>query len=314
MKFVLSIDGGGIRGVIPATILAHLEKELGMPLYKCFDLISGTSTGAIIAAGLSLPKNSYADEAKYTASDILDFYVHDSKEIFSNQRNWFKRIISSKYPSQNLAQPIFDHIGSGRFDEMLTKVMIPAYDISNRRPYFFKSWKYSVRDIATHRIVCASASAPTYFPPTRINFKNGVEAKYLIDGFVAANNPAMCAYCEARRLWGDEDIFMLSIGAGDISDPVTNVNHKHWGIFTWIPRLFSIMMDAPINTVDYQMHTLAPDMYVRLQLKVRMSSEKIDDASITNIQNLQTEANSLILCEGNRLERVISLIKDFKKD
>jgi predicted acylesterase/phospholipase RssA len=213
-----------------------------------------------------------------------------------------------------LAKAIHEHIGSGTFDEMLTKVMIPAYDISNRRPYFFKSWKYSVRDISTHKIVCASASAPTYFPPTRINFRNGVEPKYLIDGFVAANNPAMCAYCEAKRLWGDEDIFLLSIGAGDISDPVKNINHKHWGIFTWIPRLFSIMMDAPVNTVDYQLHTLSPDLYVRLQLKVINSSEKIDDASRENIANLQSEANSLLLRERHRLERVISLIKDFKKD
>lgn len=312
MKFVLSIDGGGIRGIIPAVVLKYLEERLNRPLHECFDLITGTSTGGIIAAGLCIPDGDTGNP-KFSAGNLLNFYVEDSHKIFGNPNNMFKRLFHPKYDGSDLYQTLHEKIGNVPFGEMMTRVMIPTYDISNRRPYFFKSWKYSVRDMSTDRIMCATASAPTFFPPTLMNFTHGMEPKYLIDGAVAANNPAMCALAEARRLWGNEDIFILSIGAGDVSDPRHSPDQKFWGVIPWLSDIVSIMTDAPVNTVDYQLHTMMPDMYVRLQHKIEYADDSIDNVKSKNLTLLIKEGETLIEREKQRIDRVATLINAHKK-
>lgn len=310
MKIVLSIDGGGIRGIIPAVVLKYIEEQLGRPIHECFDLVTGTSTGGIIATGLCVPDGN--GKAKYSANDILKFYVEESHKIFGKPRSIFTRLFKSKYRANDLYGPLHEKIGNVPFCEMLTKVMIPAYDISNRRPYFFKSWKYSVRDISTDRIATATASAPTFFPPAQISFSHGVEPKYMIDGAVAANNPALCALAEARRLWGDETILILSIGAGDVSDPIHTKDQRYWGLIPWLPSIVNVMMDAPINTVDYQLHTMMPSSYFRLQHKIVFANDKIDDVSPKNIRKLVADGELLVRNEKHRLDKLIGFIKEYK--
>ena len=79
MKLILSISGGGIRGIIPAIILSHIEKHVGKPISKCFDLIAGTSTGGIIATLLSVPENN---KPKYSASQVVELYKQFGTQVF----------------------------------------------------------------------------------------------------------------------------------------------------------------------------------------------------------------------------------------
>ena len=311
MKTILAIDGGGIRGIIPAAALQQLEQLTGRPLSECFDMIVGTSTGGILAAALASPDKD--GKPLFTTQQIIDFYMKDSKRIFKQGRfpilKKLRMLFRSKHDNDDLERVLFEKLGDFKFGNMMTKVMIPTYDLTDQRPYFFKSWKEKAAGIPTYKIVTATCSAPTFFDPTLIHIDNG-EAKYLVDGAVAADNPAMCAYVEAKRLWGDEDIFILSLGAGDVSDPIHPKDKKKWGAISWLSTIAEIFMNASVNTIDYQLRTVTPDMYVRLQQKITIADEGIDNATDKNLALLKKEADLFVSKNMETLITVSEVLKN----
>ena len=143
MKYILSLDGGGIRGIIPAMVLSEIENKAGKPISELFDLIAGTSTGGILALGLCKQNNSGAPQ--YSAKDLIDIYKTRGKDIFS--RSLWKGITSTgglsdeKYSEDGLEEVLQDYFAEEPLGSALTKVLITSYDIQNRAPLFFKSWK-----------------------------------------------------------------------------------------------------------------------------------------------------------------------------
>jgi len=303
MKRVLSIDGGGIRGIIPATILAEIENRTGKPLSKSFDLISGTSTGGIIAAGLSIPNEKH--NPKFSADDLVSFYQNDSKNIFKKGFK-YKKIFRSQYSNRDLQKALASNMGRTRFGNLLTNVMIPTYDLSDQCAYFFKSWKPATLSVPTYKIVSAGASAPTYFDPTPIILSSGIEKKYFIDGSVAANNPSMCAYVEAKRLWKDEEVFVFSIGSGSNTIPINPDHKKKWGAISWISSIAELFMDASTDTSDYQLRTIQPDLYTRFQVNLTRKS-KLDDISPANISSLQEQTKQLCAQRKYDIDRIVDI-------
>ena len=151
---ILSIDGGGIRGLIPALVLQELEDRLrectkGRPLSSIFDLVAGTSTGAFITIGLSLPKrypdryNMYLAEPALSAADIADFYVRRGAEVFpQNLFNGFRvmaHVFREKYDEDRLERILEEVLGTATLAECLTNVLIPVYDTERCRPFYFRS-------------------------------------------------------------------------------------------------------------------------------------------------------------------------------
>lgn len=307
MKTILTIDGGGVRGFIPAYVLNTLQERLEQPLVKHFDMIAGTSTGSIIAVGLATPGTD--GEPRWTTRQILDFYVNDAPRIFSEPRTKVGMLMGSKYDSRNLSIVLTEKVGGVSFGDMITNVIIPSYDITNRRSYFFKSWKDIASNLPAPKIVTAACSAPLFFDPTPIKFNDGSETRYMIDGAVLGNNPTMCAYVEAKKLWGDEDLFIVSIGCGDTSDPIDAEDKKRWGAASWFPEIAEIFMDAPVNTVDYQLKTIAGDMYVRMQCKIHYAEKSIDNASSRNIRDMTRDAVLMTNEHKDELDRVASVLK-----
>lgn len=308
MKTVLCIDGGGIRGIIPAMLLEEIEKRTGKPISDSFDLITGVSTGGIISVALTTSNEK--NRPKYKASDIVKFYIENAKHIFTpSSKIPFYYLLKSKYRNSTLKSALTKYIGHTDFSKLLNNVMIPCYDINERRPYFFKSWKISARGMSATDISTATCCAPIYFDPYIISTANGEPELALIDGSVCTNNPAMCAYAEAKRLWEDEEIFVVSIGTGDISDPIKYKKKKLWGVLPWFTHVIEILIDAPTNTVDYQLKTLCPENYVRIHNKIQFASEKIDDVKGKNLKNLITEAKGLIASEDFRIERIVEMIE-----
>jgi patatin-like phospholipase/acyl hydrolase len=216
---ILSIDGGGIRGIIPATVLAELELRTGRRIAEMFDLIAGTSTGGILALALTRP--GHGGTPIYTAEELIGLYVEEGPEIFS--RSIWHRVHSAeglldeKYPSGGLERAFHRYLGDARLSDSLTGVLVTAYEIEQRHTFFFKSSKaradaaddYAMRDAAQ-----ATSAAPTYFQPVRID--RGPDRPYLalVDGGVFANNPAMCAYAEAVKGRPDADVLLVSLGVG----------------------------------------------------------------------------------------------------
>jgi len=203
---ILSIDGGGFRGVYAAHILRRMEEEFHTDWSKSFDLMAGTSTGAIIAAGLA---------CGVTATDIANLYEKHGKQIFTRRRLCRLGLLGSRYRAQHLAKLIQEVIGEKTFEEIETPLILPATDIGNGCVHVFKSAydKEFLRDknVLVRDAVLASCAAPTYFDPQT------VDNKYLLaDGGLWANSPAFVAVIDAKRRLGQdiEDLRVLSLGTG----------------------------------------------------------------------------------------------------
>jgi patatin-like phospholipase/acyl hydrolase len=308
MKTVLSIDGGGIRGLIPALVLAEIEKQTGRPIAECFDLMAGTSTGGILALGLA--RDDGNGKPRYTAKDLADLYVKRGREIFS--RSLWKGISSvgsfldEKYSHGPLDGVLTEYFGEEPMGAALTRVMTTAYDIGARTPSFFKSWREEWRSVEMRHAGRATSAAPTYFEPARIRV--GAQEQALIDGGVFINNPAMSAYAEARRLFPRDKIFVLSLGTGELVRPIEYDEAKDWGLAGWMLPVLSCMFDGVSDAVDYQLRQILDESYVRMQTSLTIASDDMDDATAGNMANLKAEARKLLRTQKAELERVASLL------
>lgn len=320
---VLSIDGGGIRGIIPAIILDMLERQTGKRIHQLFDLVAGTSTGGIIACGLTKPK-------PLTARAMADIYIDFGADIFDCNpfRSVRSQISGSKYDEAALEQILGNFMGEAKLSQCLTDVLIPSYDIEDRRTHFFKSWRavgefnapgettddadFLLRDVAR-----ATSAAPTYFEPARITNLAGREY-HLIDGSIAANNPAMCALASVKKLYPDtKRIVLLSLGTGQPTRPIPYATAKAWGTLGWARPAFECVMDGMSDTVDYQVQeSFGVDEMTYVRIETRMGndasspSDAIDDASPANIAKLIARANGMAREATPDLMRIWRLLVD----
>jgi uncharacterized protein len=329
---ILSIDGGGIRGIIPAIILKSLQEKIGSKkgqyndhIINYFDLVAGTSTGGILACGLLAPVGKMP---KYTIDDLLDLYVEKGGAIFQ-KRYWtrFGHIFGHRYECSNMEEILSKYFGDIKLSELIKPCIISSYDIVKRRTHFFTSFnaRVSSRDFRVRDILRATSAAPTYFEPARIRSLNDAEYA-LIDGGVFVNNPALCAYAETRRMMFREkdlanpsakDMIIVSLGTGKAEKSYLYEQAKKWGAARWISPLINIMMSANSETVDYQLRAIFDTLpaeekssYTRLQMDLpanRVSSD-MDDASEKNIKGLKNIANHFVTENDEILEILAELL------
>jgi predicted acylesterase/phospholipase RssA len=292
---VLSIDGGGIRGIIPAMVLAELERLTGRRTAGLFDLIAGTSTGGILACALTKPGEDGAPQ--WRAADLVGLYEKEGPRIFS--RSVFHRIRSvegladEKYPSGPIDEVMREYLGDACLKDALTRVLITSYEVERRMPFFFKSWRAqqdSYYDFSMCHVARATSAAPTYFEVERVP-----PDWSLIDGGVFANNPAMCAYAEAVRLGLGPDIRVVSLGTGELTRRLPYDDVKDWGVVEWVRPLIDVIFDGVSDTVDYQLrHLLDKDRYMRVQTMLTEASDDLDDATEENLRLLRLQAERLV--------------------
>ncbi len=222
---ILSIDGGGFRGAYSAHILKRIEEEFNINWKNDFNIIAGTSTGSIIAAGLAFG---------LSAKELFDFYKKHGKDIFKKRFLCRTGLFASQYHQRNLKK-ILDHVfGDTRLKDIKVPLIIPATDIGNGCVHVFKSAYHDefVRDpnVKVADAVLASCSAPTYFDP------HLVDGKYLLcDGGLWANNPAVVAMIDAQKRLGIklEDLLILSIGTGIGKQYYSPQNNPKKSFFGW---------------------------------------------------------------------------------
>lgn len=321
---ILSIDGGGIRGIIPAMILAEIEKRTEYPISSMFNLISGTSTGGIIALGLTCSNEKR--EPKYSASDIVTFYENKGPQIFN--RTLLRKImalgnlIDEKYSAKSFEQILLEFFGDTRLCEANPNVIIPAYEIERRIPWFFKSSKAKVvnkYDFFMRDVARATAAAPTYFEPSKIETNDLADYYSFIDGGVFANNPTMNAYVEAKSLYPNaKNFFVVSLGTGEFTKPLDYKKAKNWGVSGWAVPLLSVTYHGISSSVDYEMENLLPDIqnndyYYRLQPKLNKFNDVMDDASEDNIRNLILLSEELIRKENTTISKICDQLVKWRK-
>ena len=295
MKRILSIDGGGVRGIIPAMLLAELETQSGKPVSELFDLVVGASTGGILALGLVAPHPHDQTKPRYTAEQFLGFYKEESHEIFDKSL-FFKitrGIFTSRYQARALEKALKKYFGHTMLSEAIVDIVVPSYELQGRFTAFFKSrdihTKKIERDVEMRDVARAASAAPTYFIPKKIKEYPGAN---FIDGGVFANNPAMCAYAEAKDVFPGEELLIVSLGTGNPQLTIQFEKFRTWGLLSWAKPLWYVLSDGSSDVVDYQLKFVLPDQekskrYYRFQIELlQPGTEKLDDGSAQNINAL----------------------------
>jgi uncharacterized protein len=235
---VLAIDGGGLKGVFPASFLASVEEAIGSPVADYFDLIVGTSTGGIIAIGLGLG---------LSAKQILTFYTEHGPQIFAGNRRLrgFRQLTRAKYDPEPLRTALTEVFRDRRLGESRTRLVIPSFDLETGVIHVYKTAHHHrfVTDykISAVEVAMATAAAPTYFPTFR-----SAAGVPLVDGGIWANNPAGTAAVEAFGVldWPQDSVQLLSIGC--TTAPLdTRADQAKWlGFSYWAKRLVPVFMAA----------------------------------------------------------------------
>jgi predicted acylesterase/phospholipase RssA len=309
---VLSIDGGGIRGIIPTLVLAELERRTAQPTAQAFDLIVGTSTGGILALGLTRPAADGGGKPAHTARDLTQLYEREGTTIFSPRFKTLRGLwgfFRPKYSSRGLEAVLTKYFDDALLSEALTLVEIPAYDIEERKHFFFRSavHTFRMRDVAR-----AATAAPAYFSPVTLPIEPRFNAKgyvALIDGGVFANNPAPYALASAALVRpGSQDVLMVSLGSGAMPRAMPYEQAWSWGLLGWASPLVS-MIFSDHGVEDAFHHVLPPGRYVRFQTGPGGFRRDLDDASPENVQALKQAAEQLIQERAEELTRVASLLR-----
>jgi|SRR5579872_6131127 len=223
---ILALDGGGIRGIFSAAVLAAVEQDLGVRVVDHFDLIAGTSTGGIIALALGLG---------HSPQDIVDFYVSEGSNIFANPFHLrsVKRLVRAKFDGRALVDALQRIFGDRKLGDSSKRLIIPSYNLGEDDVYLFRTAHHARlrRDyrVPAWMVAQATTAAPTYFPAARC-----VDQLRLVDGGVFANNPSLIAYIEAVATLGTEpdEIRVLNLGTCD------SLEHRggsldRGGLFQW---------------------------------------------------------------------------------
>lgn len=304
---ILSIDGGGIRGLIPALVLAEIERLAGRPIADCFDLVAGTSTGGILALGLACP--APGGGPRYRAQDLADLYLKEGARIF-DESPWRKLtnpmgLRAAKYPPEGIEAVLMQYFGEQRLREALTEVLVTAYDLEKRDAFFYRRRRAQEDpryDVPMRVAARATSAAPTYFEPALVAWPG--ERDVLVDGGVFANNPAMCAYAEARQTLVNEgregdDILLVSLGTGLYSRPFRYEDAKGWGVAGWAKPVLDVIFDGVADTVDYQLRQLLPAAggrarYHRFQTDLDADLSEMDDTSPAHLNGLRRAAEGIL--------------------
>jgi patatin-like phospholipase/acyl hydrolase len=302
---VLAIDGGGIRGIIPAFILGEIQTRLKRGLCEVFDLIAGTSTGGIIALGIGTRSNA---GRPYSPQELLDLYVQNGAAIFrKNLLTPVRQLFFPKYSAAALEAVLEHYFQATELSAALTPLLISSYDLQGQVPFFFKSHRIT-RDPAYNfkltSIARATSAAPTFFSPAHLN--SGSDDYALVDGGVFVNNPAMAAYAEARNLYPDaKEMIVLSVGTGDRQDGIRYAQAKKWGLLGWARQIVPVFMDSVSEAVDYELKTMPGCAYYRLQVSpLEGASAEMDDADPENIEQLQNVAARYVAEIADDLTRI----------
>jgi uncharacterized protein len=311
---ILSLDGGGIRGIIPALILADLERRTGKPITDLFDLVAGTSTGGILALGLVRP--GAGGRPMYSAEEMVDLYEKDGPRIFQRQV-WHRikavgNLAEEKYPSRGVDTVLEERLGDSRLGDALRPTVVTAYDIEAREPHFFKSHRAAkdpLKNFLMRDAARATSAAPTYFEPARVRARDDQPWAALVDGGVYANNPAACALVEAICDFGQhpDDVVLLALGTGELTRPIPYDEAKGWGLARWAQPVLNVVFDGVSDTVDYQVGSILKPLagrerYLRIQTQLSMGNDDMDDATRTNLRVLRMISEELIRANDRQLD------------
>jgi len=273
---ILSLDGGGLKGIFSAALLAHIEEDCQTKIIDHFDLIAGTSTGGIVALGLAMG---------LSPREIVSFYVAKGPKIFANNPfSVAKQCVRNKYNPLQLELALKECFGEKKLADSLKRIVIPSYNIGEDDVYLFKTPHHQRlrRDykVPVWKVAMATSAAPTYLPA----FK-GLDHVRLVDGGVWANNPVMVAISEAISMLDVkmDEIYVMSVGTTyEVKGRSSKLDNG--GFLQWKKDAVEVIMRAQsIGTLNQAQHLLGKEHISRLDPKVPDGLFALDKLSETEL-------------------------------
>ncbi|MBL7815331.1 MAG: patatin-like phospholipase family protein [Saprospiraceae bacterium] len=342
LKRILSLDGGGIRGVLTGKVLEALEdklnevyaKKYGAPrekpirLGEYFDMIAGTSTGGILTCVLLCPSDDDPTYPRFSAKDAVDLYLKNGPNIFKptlfgRLPGFLEGFGGSKFGDGSIADTLKSYLKEKRLSDLMKPCLITTYDIQERQAVFFTSHeaqKKENKDFLLWEVCRSTSAAPTYFPPA--SARSGDDFMlHTIDGGLFANNPTMCAFIEALKTFRDDSqklipvdrLMIVSIGTGEIKKKYLFEEAVKWGMLKWVKPIIDIMMTGVSETVDYQLRKLfktidCSDQYHRIMPDLGNANPEMDDISPKNLEALRQAGIKTADLNDDALDRIAKML------
>lgn len=314
-RCILSIDGGGIRGLLSAMVLAELERRAGHPISHLFHLIAGCSSGSLITLALARPPR--VGVPYHPASDIVPLFERESRVIFTasflHDILTLHGLFGPRYPTRGLEKVLAAYFGDAVLRDAVTDVLVPCYDLQQRRMVYLTNRDAGYRDFRMCDIAVAASAAPVFFPPARLRV--APQPQVLIDAGLFSISPAMSAYAYARAAYPDDArILLVSLGAGMTEQPFPFRAARRWGAAGWVGPLQEIVPHGSIDIVDQQLHQLfaaAHDhRYFRLQHPLEQRNIRLDDVRPGHITELKQIGRQWIEEESETLDELGNLLRN----
>ena len=331
---ILSIDGGGIRGIIPLKVLEYIENKTGQPTHKLFNIFGGTSTGGIIALGL----NSYKPGTKniYSATELMKIYTDDAQEIFySWNRGSGPGKLSSQYSPDSLENYLKKKFGDNTLlNELPTTsdcdVTVYSYDLINNEPFYFNNRDKITGSLLVWQAARATSAAPTFFPALKLKDERG-GLRLLTDGGIYINNPIVNLLLRARnRLFPHikkQSQLLVSLGTGQFSQSFERLENAGIGRLSldvtdgWGKAVFNVTSTATSAEAESQIVELLEYLdpmvfrneqeyekrYYRFQKRFGQDVP-MDGTSKQQIANLLELGNQLVEERKEELDRLCTLL------
>jgi uncharacterized protein len=312
MKKILSIDAGGVRGIVPAIILAEIEARTGEPVSNLFDFFAGTSTGGMLALSLNCPDPSDRLRPLCSAVDVERLFHNWVDRVFGNGLSKTDKRLTKKKSASHIEDMFREYFGDALLSSSLKPTMVTAFNLATGQPHLFNSVKTGTNicgDVLMWQAARATTAIFTHFPPFRLPipsspFRQAYEV-CLVDGSLFASNPAMLALAEARTLFpGEDDFLLVSLGCGEparASLPADLPQKRG--------HIFESSLAAQSACTDYQMQAFLPSQrYIRIQADLLPGFDRIDDASAEYMLSMDEIVRKTVARYAKLLDRLVDVL------
>ena len=273
-KLVLSLDGGGVRGLATVIFLKELEKASGKKIVDLFDFFIGTSVGGLNAMHLAVNE--------IEVSELESFWSQDNLAMSMQSSFWTKNFFLKTKPIYNnksKTELLEKYFGNKLISESKKPIAVLAYDVENRKPRVLTS--YTDKAIKATSAINATSAAPLYYPTVKIE-----DGSWLIDGSVVSNNPCLIGYNEARKYFKTDNIKVFSVGTGRHLNNLDGEDSSKWGPFGWLTNdILGILLESHAD------HEILNDLIGKNYLRINSIAENInwdlDDYTEDNLRNIR---------------------------
>lgn len=307
-KWLLSLDGGGIRGIMQLKMLAEIEKRTGKSIIDLFDGISGTSIGGVIACVLTMPDPANSKRPKYSPQNLLDFFAANKDRFFVSKWQSMGGFLRTRYKTTSLKNMLLELLGDNLFSQRLLPVVLTANDLQLERARFFSS--NGPEDFYARDLAMATAAAPTYFKPQHVFPRNVAShpGYMLTDGGTFMNHPVPAGKRLINKIYGTEqdEIRILSLGTGTLGD-IKRVDHlMRGGMLAWAPVIANVCISGSASADSYDALFENGRNYHHFSPLIGEHNAALDDTSDQNIRELLMASQRTI--EDREFSRAVEII------